>query len=206
MTFRKTTKHDIARVCEIFDGARETMHAQGIDQWTDGYPAESDIVADMEAGESYISVEPIRNAKIAGHFRHPGAHGLLITAQRFQSEGQFMPNLVGNQLVIRVLHYIADFGGLVFGADLLHGNAAKENFTRAFAMRCQNRLQMPQQRSLSGAGFATKDNIFAFFNGKRNVFQRFTPSGCGVGKAEILDLEMCHWMVSLICKITGIRR
>lgn len=57
MIFRKTTKEDIARVCEIFDGARATMHAQGIDQWTDGYPAASDIIADIEAGESYVLCE-----------------------------------------------------------------------------------------------------------------------------------------------------
>ena len=54
MIFRKTTKEDIVRVCEIFDGARETMHAAGIDQWTDGYPAAADIEADIAAGESYV--------------------------------------------------------------------------------------------------------------------------------------------------------
>ena len=57
MQFRKTTMEDIARVCEIFDGARETMHARGIDQWTDGYPAASDIEADIGAGESYVLCE-----------------------------------------------------------------------------------------------------------------------------------------------------
>lgn len=57
MEFRKTTVNDIARVCEIFDGARETMHAQGIDQWTDGYPAAADIITDIEAGESYVLCE-----------------------------------------------------------------------------------------------------------------------------------------------------
>ena len=54
MNFRKTTENDLAQVVCIFDGARETMHAQGIDQWTDGYPAEDDIRADMAAGVSYV--------------------------------------------------------------------------------------------------------------------------------------------------------
>ena len=54
MVFRKTTEADILRITEIFDGARETMHAAGIDQWTDGYPAEADIRADMDAGISYV--------------------------------------------------------------------------------------------------------------------------------------------------------
>ena len=54
MEFRKTTEAALTRVAEIFDGARETMHAQGIDQWTDGYPAVSDIRADIADGISYV--------------------------------------------------------------------------------------------------------------------------------------------------------
>lgn len=54
MQFRKSTEKDIPRIVEIFEGARETMHARGIDQWTDGYPAECDIRRDIEAGISYV--------------------------------------------------------------------------------------------------------------------------------------------------------
>ncbi len=54
MIFRKTTHADLDRLIDIFNGARETMHARGIDQWTDGYPAESDITADIENGVSYV--------------------------------------------------------------------------------------------------------------------------------------------------------
>lgn len=54
MQFRKTTVRDVVRVAEIFEGARETMHARGIDQWTDGYPNEDDIRADIENGISYV--------------------------------------------------------------------------------------------------------------------------------------------------------
>ena len=54
MQFRKTTEADLPRVNEIFEGARRTMHAAGIDQWTDGYPASSDIQTDIRAGNSYV--------------------------------------------------------------------------------------------------------------------------------------------------------
>ncbi len=54
MIFRKTTTADINRLIDIFNGARETMHAQGIDQWTDGYPARADIEADIADGVSYV--------------------------------------------------------------------------------------------------------------------------------------------------------
>ena len=48
MEFRKTTENDIPAIEEIFDGARETMHAAGIDQWTNGYPSRADICADND--------------------------------------------------------------------------------------------------------------------------------------------------------------
>ncbi len=57
MIFRKTTEADIKAVCLIFEGARETMHARGIDQWTDGYPAEKDVCADIAAGYAHVLCE-----------------------------------------------------------------------------------------------------------------------------------------------------
>lgn len=54
MQFRKTTAADIPSVKKIFADARETMHERGINQWTDGYPTEADIRADMENGISYV--------------------------------------------------------------------------------------------------------------------------------------------------------
>ena len=57
MEFRKTTENDIPAIEEIFDGARETMHAAGIDQWTNGYPSRADICADIADGASYVLCE-----------------------------------------------------------------------------------------------------------------------------------------------------
>ncbi len=54
MIFRKTTGADIAAVLSIYEDARETMAAKGIDQWTDGYPSEATLRADIAAGESYV--------------------------------------------------------------------------------------------------------------------------------------------------------
>ena len=61
----------------------------------------------------HISVKPVLNTEIAGHFGNSGPHGLLGTAQAFQPEGQLVPDLVGNDLVVGILHHIADTGGLV---------------------------------------------------------------------------------------------
>jgi len=53
MTIRKTTKDDLSAVMPIFEEARASIAELGIDQWQNGYPARSDIEADIERGESW---------------------------------------------------------------------------------------------------------------------------------------------------------
>ena len=53
MIIRKAEKHDIGALMPIFDEARGTIAALGIDQWQNGYPSEDVILADMEKGQSY---------------------------------------------------------------------------------------------------------------------------------------------------------
>ncbi|MBE6598827.1 MAG: GNAT family N-acetyltransferase [Ruminococcaceae bacterium] len=56
MIIRKTRVQDLPAVMPIFEEARASIAELGIDQWQDGYPAEADIRADIEAGESYCAV------------------------------------------------------------------------------------------------------------------------------------------------------
>ena len=58
----------------------------------------------------YILVEPALDAEIAGHFRHTETDGLLIHAKALKTKCQFMPYLVRDDLVVRILHNIADPG------------------------------------------------------------------------------------------------
>ena len=51
---RKTTKEDIKEIMPIFDEARGTIAALGIDQWQNGYPSEEVIFADIEKDQSYL--------------------------------------------------------------------------------------------------------------------------------------------------------
>ena len=60
----------------------------------------------------HILVEPSLDAEVTGHFCHPQTDGFLICPQAFQSKGQFMPDLVCDDLVIRILHHVANPGGL----------------------------------------------------------------------------------------------
>ena len=126
----------------------------------------------------YISVKPILNSKIASHFRNTGTHRLLVTAKAFQAEGQFMPYLICNDLVVGILHHIADFGRLIPLADLLKGRSVKQNLALFLAVRRKNGFQLPQKGCLTTAGFAAKNNIFSPFNGKAHTVQGlFTLGG-----------------------------
>ena len=54
MFIRKTEENDIGTITPIFEEARRTIAALGIDQWQNGYPSEDVILADIELGQSYV--------------------------------------------------------------------------------------------------------------------------------------------------------
>lgn len=54
MLIRKSTKSDIHALMPIFEEARKTIAALGIDQWQNGYPSEAVVLADIEKDQSYL--------------------------------------------------------------------------------------------------------------------------------------------------------
>ena len=56
INIRKSTRDDVSRLLEIFDEARGTIKALGIDQWQNGYPHAEVIRDDVSRGESYSVV------------------------------------------------------------------------------------------------------------------------------------------------------
>ena len=57
MTVKKTTEEDIASVVAIYDEARKTIAAFGIDQWQNGYPNRESVEEDIALSRSYCIVE-----------------------------------------------------------------------------------------------------------------------------------------------------
>jgi predicted GNAT family N-acyltransferase len=53
MLIRKTTTSDIDLIIPIFEEARKTIAALGIDQWQNGYPSREVVEADVEKEQSY---------------------------------------------------------------------------------------------------------------------------------------------------------
>ncbi|MBE6693823.1 MAG: GNAT family N-acetyltransferase [Ruminococcaceae bacterium] len=54
MDIRKTTAAELCSLMNIFDEARETIRALGINQWQNGYPSESVVLEDIALGRSYV--------------------------------------------------------------------------------------------------------------------------------------------------------
>ena len=142
-------------------------------------------------------MEPILDAKIACHFRHSGPHGFLITAQALQAKGQLMPDLVRHNLLVRVLHHIANPGSLLLLRDLLQWRSAKEDPAAALAVGRQHRLQVPQEGGLATAASAAENHILPRLHGQADIRQRRPPPGRGIGKGQILNFKMRHWSASL---------
>ena len=146
----------------------------------------------LSAGQiGNVSVEPVLNAEIAGHFRHPGAHGLLVAAQAFQPEGQLMPDLVRHDLIVRILHDEAHLRGLIPLTHIFQRNAVDADVPASLSVGRKHRFQVPQQRCFAAAAFAAEYHILPPPDGQADVGQGW-PAGGRVGKGQILDLDMCH--------------
>ena len=57
MEIRKSRMEDIERIMCVIHEAQESMRANGIPQWQDGYPNEEVIFQDIQTGNSYVLVE-----------------------------------------------------------------------------------------------------------------------------------------------------
>lgn len=65
MEIRRTKKEDIAAIMPIFDEARVTIAALGINQWQNGYPSREIIEKDFEKAQSYCV---LKDGAIVGTF------------------------------------------------------------------------------------------------------------------------------------------
>ena len=151
----------------------------------------------------HLPVEPVLDAEEAGHLCHPQTHDALLAAQIFQAEGQLMPYLIRDDLIVRVLHHEADFGCLLPQCNLLQRGAVQQHTAAAGPMGGEDGFQVPQQGSLSTAGPAAQQYILPLGNLQVNICQR-RGGGPGIGEAQILEREIRHAITSLMCRKAGI--
>ena len=65
MIIRRSDPRDIGALLSIFEEARRTIAALGIDQWQKGYPSEDIVTADINAERSYCVIS---DGEICGTF------------------------------------------------------------------------------------------------------------------------------------------
>lgn len=54
MMIRRATEKDVARIAELYDEARRSLRAAGVDQWQDGYPDADAVLKDIDSGRAYV--------------------------------------------------------------------------------------------------------------------------------------------------------
>ena len=91
-----------------------------------------------------------------------------------------MPDLVCNDLVVRVLKHVADVRRRPFPAAV-YATAGQ------FARRCKLRLEQAQKRCLTTAGLPAYHKKFPAPHGKADLFYR-VPLRARIPEAQILDL------------------
>ena len=151
-------------------------------------------------------MKPALDAKVACHLRHPQTDRLLVDAEALQPEGQLMPDLIRHDLVIRILHDIADSGTLLAQPDVPDQSPVKENLPGSLSVWGERTFQLPQKRCLSTAAPPAKSHVLPALNRQIDIIKRFPISRRRVGKAQIFDLKMCHFNSSVRLIPAGIAR
>ena len=172
MIFRKTTKEDIARVCEIFDGARETMHARGIDQWMDGYPAAADIEADIRAGESSVLCEDDGTVAATCAVLLGGEVTYTVI-----ENGKWLTDTTDDERTSYVaVHRVAtdkNSRGRGLASQLIENAAAIGRSAGKISLRIDiHRDNIPMQRMLARNGLTLCGEITLLSGAKRNAYEK----------------------------------
>ena len=142
------------------------------------------------------------DAEKARHLPHPEAHRLSLDAEIFQSEGQLVPDLVCDDLILRLLQNKADSRRLLplgYGGERL---AVQQHRPGLLAVGRENGFQMAQQRGFAAAGGAAQQREAAGLQRERHVLQGGTLCE-GIGKRQIADLERAHARASFRRMIRG---
>ena len=117
-----------------------------------------------------------------------------------------MPDLIGNDLVIGILHDKSNLCRLLPVTDFAERNTPEKDFPCTLSIGRQYRFQVTQERTFPAAGLSTKNQKFSGLDGKADLFQRVSALGSSIGKGQILDMEMCHCTASFMCNAIGINK
>ncbi|MCQ2431626.1 MAG: GNAT family N-acetyltransferase [Clostridia bacterium] len=171
MIFRKTTEPDIPAVLSLYEGARETMHARGIDQWTNGYPAESDLRADMEAGYAYVLADEDDTPAATCAVLHDGE----ITYNEI--DGKWLTDSpTGKACTYTAIHRVAadkNRRGQGLASRMIEAATELARAEGKISLRIDtHRDNIPMQRMLARNGFTHCGTITLLSGALRNAYEK----------------------------------
>ena len=160
----------------------------------------------LTAGELVgLQVEPGLDAEEAGHLRDSAPDLGVAYAQTLQTEGQLVPDLVGDDLAVRGLEDEADLRRLLLGGDVIQGPTLQGYGARPLSVGSQNGLELAQEGGFSAAGGARQHGKITGPQGQGHIREdcRFLLR---VGKGQILDRSEFHLKSSVRSMIRGMRQ
>ena len=152
----------------------------------------------LAAGELvHFPMEPVLDAEEGGHLCHAATDGGRVAAKALQSEGQLMPDLVGDGLLLRGLKDEADIGGLLMGRQVIQRLTVEEDTALGRTVGAQGGLQLAEKRGLAAAGGAAEDPELALTDREGHIRQRGAGL-LGIGKTKMLQTQQFRHGESLL--------
>ena len=106
------------------------------------------------------------DAEKGSHLSHAASDGGGVIAQTFKAEGQLMPYLVGDNLIVGGLLDKADTLGLCPLVDGIEGGSLKIDLTFTQAMGRKNCFELAEQGGFAAARRAAEDGEITRLNGQ----------------------------------------
>ena len=144
-----------------------------------------------------MQVSEVLDAEEGGHLRHAATDGGRVAAKALQSEGQLMPDLVGDGLLLRGLKDEADISGLPMGRQVIQRLTVEEDTALGRTVGAQGGLQLAEKRGLAAAGGAAEDPELALTDREGHIRQRGAGL-LGIGKTKMLQTQQFRHGESLL--------
>ena len=115
-----------------------------------------------------------------------------------------MPYLIGNNLIIRILHDKANCLGLSGQRHLVQRRAPEKHGAAADPPGGEYGFEMAQKGGFPAPAGSAQKNKLPFLNGKGNILQAVN-AGIRIGKAQVSNLNLFHSILSRRYITGGIR-
>lgn len=156
-------KKDLPLIVSLFDASRKTMKEQGIDQWQDGYPFESDIEYDIESNQAYVLYS---EDNLVGYFAYTtGKEDVYenITEGQWREEKEYRYSSVHRVAIL------PERRGHGYGSRIFDYAVKLAHIDHALSLRCDTHEDnRPMRALLTKCGFQYCGVVYYERKGKKD--------------------------------------